>query len=161
MRISKKAFQGLTIKRLDAGRSHAIAGAMARIYFQLSEPPPLGWSYTFTTIWQSLTYPSKCQAGVESDTIWIECVPEEVATYHFGQLEDAVAQTNAMFRQRAQEQAFLAGRNAQSDAELQARLEDLSRTLYPVDELAGDSSEPERLWGSLFLARLRRAFFRA
>ncbi len=148
--------------RLDTKLSHAITETMARIYFKLSEPPPVGWSYIFTTVWQALNYPLKCHAEVEVDkgALWIECVPEDVVTHHIRQLEEAVAQTNATYCEQARRQAFMARRQAESDADFRAKLEDVGRTLYPEPVLVNEVTESERLWGSVFLARMRRAIFR-
>jgi hypothetical protein len=159
MRVSKKALQDLRITGLDTERSHAIAGALVRIYFQLSEPPPLGWSYIFTTVWQAVAYPLKRQAGMEGDAIWIDCIPEEIGTYHIKQLESAVAQANAKYRDGARQQRLKTNRQAELDVQLRSRLEDLSRTLYPVGELAGSSGAAQRFLGSAFLAKLRRFLF--
>ena len=155
----KKSFQDLRITGVDTERSHAVAGAVVRIYFQLSEQPPIGWSYTFTTVWEAMAYPLKRQAGVEGDAIWIECIPEEVETYHGEQLESAVAQANATYRDRARQQALDASRQAELDAQLRSKLRDLSQTLYPADQLAGSCNAPPRFWGSAFLARLRQFLF--
>lgn len=94
---SKKSFQDLRITGLDSERSHAIAGALVRIYFQLSEPPPLGWSYIFTTTWQAARNPLKRQAGMEGDAIWIECIPEEVGASHIEALASTVTGTNVKY----------------------------------------------------------------
>ena len=75
MRVSHtKSFQDLKITGLDTEHSHAIAGAMVRIYFRLSNSPLLGWSYVFATTWSTVDYPLKRPAGVESGTIWIDCI---------------------------------------------------------------------------------------
>lgn len=157
MNSAQKTFRGLTIIRLDTERSYAVNETIARIYFQLSAPPPLGWSYIFTTIWQTMAL--KCHAEVDDGAIWIECVPEQVVTHHIGQLEVAVGQTNAAYCKGAQQQAFIARRQAQAEAQFRARLVDLGRILYPEEAPAYESDEPERLCGSTFLARLRRMFF--
>ena len=159
MRAFKKLFQDLRITRVDADRSHAIPGAMVRVYFQLSEPSPLGWSYMFTTVWQAVTYPAKCPACVEGNPIWIDCRPEDVETHHLAQLERAVAQTNAKYQDAASQQALKASRQAELNAELQLRLNDLNRTLYPSDDLSDRVAPTPRLLGSKHLATLVRLLF--
>ena len=160
MRNSRKSFQDLWITGLDTERSHAIGGALVRIYFQLSTPPPLGWSYMFTTTWQAVEYPLKRQVGVEGDVIWIECIPEELGTHHIEQLESAVAQTNAKYRDGTRQRVLNASRQAELDFQLRSRLEDLRRTLYPADEKARSHEASPRFWSSAFLTRLLRVFSR-
>ena len=153
-----KSFQDLKITGLDTEHSHAIAGAMVRVYFRLSDPPPLGWSYVFATTWSTVDYPLKRPAGVESGTIWIDCIPEEIATHHFEQLQSAVARTNATYRDGARQQAIIASRQAELGAQLRSKLQDVSRTLYPVDGAVAGSAPP-RYWGRAFLAKVRRFLF--
>ncbi len=154
--VSHTPFQAVTIARLDTDRSHAITGEAARVYFQLSGPPPLGWSYIFTTIWQTTAYPAKGQAGVENDALWIDCVPEEVVKHHFGRLTAAVQQANQQYGQKAQQQAFQEGQQAQADTVLRAKLEAVSRTLYPAPNLSESRCEPGSFFGRMFRGRLKR-----
>jgi hypothetical protein len=153
-----KPVQDLKIAGLDTEHSHAIAGGMVRIYFRLSRPPPLGWSYIFTTTWNGVDYPLKRPAGVESDTIWIDCVPEEVGTHHLERLVSAVEQTNATYRYEARQQGIKASRQAELDAQLRSKLLDLNRTLYPADGVV-DTSAPPRFWPGVFLAKLRQFLY--
>jgi len=148
-----KSLRNLALIGLDTERSYAIAGQMVRIYFRLSGPPPLGWSYIFTTIWNEVIYPSKRPAGVESDRIWIDCIPEEVAAYHLERLESAVAQTNARYREGTRQQAFIASHQTELEAQLRSKLQDLSQTLYPEVEPVEHDALPGH-WASAFLAKL-------
>lgn len=135
-----KSFKSLTIVGMDTACCHATKDDLVRVYFKLSEPPPLGWSYIFTTVWRSLEYPLKRQTGVERDAIWLECIPSEVATGHLQQLEEAVAQTCAIYRREAQEQARDQVRRAQLHAELRSKLEALNQSLYPEASPANGGS---------------------
>jgi len=128
----KKSFQSLKIVRLAIESCHATKGDLVRIYFQLSEPPPLGWAYIFTTVWRSMVYPMKRQTGVERDALWIECVPSEIATCHLRQLEYAVAQTSAIYCKEAQEQARDELSRAEQNAQIRLKLEELNQTFYPA-----------------------------
>ncbi len=133
-----KTFRELQIIGLDVNGSHATRDDLVRVYFRLSEPPPLGWAYIFTTVWRSLEYPSKRQIGVDRDTIWIDCRLNEMAACHMRQLEYAVSQTSAIYRHKAQEQAQEAVRQAQLQAQLHSKLVDLSQLLYPEPETQTD-----------------------
>jgi len=156
---SKKSFQDLRITGLDSERSHAIAGALVRIYFQLSEPPPLGWSYIFTTTWQAARNPLKRQAGMEGDAIWIECIPEEVGASHIEALASAVTGTNAKYRDETRQRVLNSRQQAEQDVQLRSRLEDLSRKLYPAKNAKSIEVTP-RFWGSTLIGRLLRIFSR-
>src|SRR5262245_41250155 len=159
MRVAHmKSSQDLELVRLDTECSHPIAGAMVRIYFRLSGPPPLGWPYTFTSVWNEVVYPSKRPAGVEGDRIWIDCVPEEVGTHHLQQLKSAVAQTNARHREGARQQAINASQQAELEAQPRAKLQDLNRTLYP-ESVPLDGNTSPRFLGSAFFGRLWRLLF--
>jgi hypothetical protein len=127
-----KSFQGLKITKLATECCHATKGDLVRIYFQLSEPPPLGWAYVFTTVWRSLANPMKRQVGVERDAIWIDCAPDEVATCHLKELEYAVAQTSTIYCQEARKQASDQAHQAESHAQLRSKLEALNAALYPA-----------------------------
>ena len=151
-----KSLRDLKLIGLDAERSHAIAGGMVRIYFRLSGPPPLGWSYVFMTTWQTLIYPLKRPTGVDGDSIWIDCIPEEVGTHHLERLESAVEQSNKKYREAALLQAIHTSQKLEAEAQLRAKLQDMSQTLYPAD--ASDAAPAPRFWGSVFLGRLRRFF---
>jgi len=134
MHLSTKKFSDLQIVGLAAERCHTIEGSLVRVHFRLSSSPPLGWSYVFTTVWQSVQYALKRPAGVEGDVIWIDCVPEEVGAYHLEQLENAVAKTNDEFRAKAHQQSLDSGRQAQLEAQLRSQIANLNRTLYPAAE---------------------------
>jgi len=125
------SFQGLKLAGLLADRCHPIKGDLVRIYFRLSEPPPLGWSYLFTNVWRGLGLPLKRQAGVDGDAIWIDCIPEEVTASLSNQLEQALRQTDAIYQKKAREQAGDAERQSQLQARLHFKLQELRETLYP------------------------------
>jgi len=144
----KKSFPGLKIVGLPAERCHATKGDLVRVFFQLSDPPPLGWAYIFTSVWRSLAYPRKRPTGVEGDAIWIDCMLEEVATCHWAQLEYAIMQTNAIYLQKAEKQAREEERQSQLSSQLRSKLEALRQTLYP----APPPQVPERS----VIARLKR-----
>ena len=147
-----KSFQSLKIVRMALEACHPTKDDLVRIYFQLSEPPQLGWAYIFTTVWRSLAYPLKRQAGVERDAIWIDCLPDEVTNAHLRHLEYAVAQTSAIYCQEAREQAQDEVRQAEQHAQLRSKLDELSQTLYPaapppVPESSGFAQWLRKLFG--------------
>ncbi len=151
---TEKPFEALRVIGLATDRCHIIDGSIVRVHFRLSGSPPLGWSYTFTTVWQAVEYPHKRPAGVEGDFIWIDCIPEEVGAYHLERLEQAVTQANAEYRAKAVEQALNAERQAQLEAQLRSRLADLNRTLYPTNMPDSGADAKRQSWGSAFIATI-------
>jgi len=130
--LMTKSFQDVKITGLLSERCYVIEGSILRIYLQFSDDPPLGWSYMFSMVWQTVEYPAKRPAGVEGDTLWIECAPKDVKEYHLAELERAVAQTNAYYRD-SQEQRVAAEQQEQEwDSQVQAQLDELGRSLNPV-----------------------------
>ena len=125
------SFQGLAITGLLPELCHPIKGDLVRIYFRLSESPPLGWSYLFTNIWRGLGCPLNRQTGVDGDAIWIDCIPEEVAASLGSRLEQTLRETNAIYQQKAREQAGDLARQLQMQAQLYFKLQALRQTLYP------------------------------
>lgn len=75
--------------------------------------------------------PIKRQTGVEQDAIWIDCVPEEIAKVHQKQLEYAVEQASAIYRQEAKQQAEDQVRQAESHHQFRSKVEKLGQALYP------------------------------
>jgi hypothetical protein len=89
-----RPFQPLILARLVEDRCHLVDGPVARIYFQLSQPPPLGWSHLFNLAWLAVAHSVPRRIGIEGDSLWIECVPSELFT-HLPELEAALDQANA------------------------------------------------------------------
>ena len=129
---------------------------MVRVHLLLSVPPPFGWSYIFSTIWQAVQDPLKPVARVQEDAIWIECNLEEIGTRLFEELEQAVTQTNAQYRQWAREQAVTRGHRVQLESQLRSQLDDLTRTFSPADGLPENSGCGRSGWGAAFIAALSR-----
>ncbi len=142
----------LVLTGLDTERSHSLDGGMVRIFFRLSGPPPLGWSYVFTTTWQTVAYPLKRPTGVGGDSIWIDCIPEEVGMHHLERLKRAVEEANQKYREGVLLQTIQANHQLDAEAELRARLQAMSQTLYPPPPPA------PRVLGSAFLGRLWQSF---
>jgi hypothetical protein len=157
---TETSFEGLRLVGLAADRCHIIEGSMVRVHFRLSSPPPLGWSYIFTTVWQSVQYPQKRPAGVEGDFIWIDCVPAEVRPNHIQKLEQAVARANLEYQSSVQTQVIDAERRTQLDAQLRSQLADLNRALYPAEVSIRSSGIRRRSWVSGFIARIGSLFSR-
>src|SRR6266566_168529 len=55
--VGEGAFQGLRISALLKDRCSVTENGLVRVQLELSEHPPLGWSYIFLTVWQSMDYP--------------------------------------------------------------------------------------------------------
>lgn len=143
----KKPIKNLKIIGILNERCYAVEGNILRIYFRLSSPPPKGWSYRFSTVWQAVRYPGKRPAGIEEDALWIECAPEDVQQYHMGHLERAVAQANADFRSSHYQRAIAEQEEKALTSQSQALLDELSCTLKPAPH-------PSRQGGWGFLRRL-------
>jgi len=156
MRVSNmKSLRDLKLIGLDAERSHAIAGGRVRIFFRLSETPPLGWSYVFMTTWKALD-PSKRPTGVDGDAICIDCIPEEMGPHYLERLEKAVEESNKTYRETALQQAIHTSHKIEADAQLRAKLQQLSQTLYPPTKPV--VSATPRFLGSELLGRLWHFF---
>ena len=134
----KKQFQDLSITGLIGERCYAIEGSILRIHLQISEPPPLGWSYLFTQVWQTVEYPGKRPAGIEDNALWIECAPEEVRGCHLAQLEHALARTNARYREQHQQKEIAAAHQRELSRLTHMKLDELARSFAP----AAQSAEP-------------------
>ena len=70
------------------------------------------------TTWQTLIYPLKRPTGVDGDSIWIDCIPEEVGTHHLERLESAVEQSNKKYREAALLQAIHTSQKLEAEAQL-------------------------------------------
>lgn len=125
-------FQPLAIAGVASERCYSVEGSTFRIYLSLTSPPPPGWSYRFALVWQAMEHSAKRPLGIDGDTIWIECPPEEVRAIHLAELEQAIAIANER-HQRAIEQ---------KEAALERQRELLRQTQAQLDELA-DSFVPE------------------
>jgi hypothetical protein len=152
-----KPFQDLRITGLLSERCYVVEGSILRIYLQFSDTPPLGWSYMFSLVWQAVQYPAKRPAGVEGDTIWIECAPNEVKQYHLAELEGAVAQTNEYYRSSQVESVVAEQQEEELDSQIQAQLDELANSLNPV----GNSSTPLKRSPRLGIGNALRALRRA
>ena len=147
---------GLKIVGLATERCHAVKGPNVRVYFRLSETPPVGWAYIFSIMWQVLQYPLKLQAGVEEGAVWIECNPGEVGPLHLKVLDKVVGQTNQKFRQSAEQKAVNQAQQAEMDVRMRAQLEQLGRTLFP--QSGASQAKPSGARASSLKSRLARLF---
>jgi hypothetical protein len=139
----KKPFQDLQVVGVIEDRCYTVSGMSARIYLKLSQTPPLGWSYIFTTIWRKVQYPMKCEAGMEDGAIWVECPPAEFKQNHLAELERAVAETNQYFHAREQQRVEAARVRQSMDGGTRSRIADLGRTFSPPgDYEAGAEDDP-------------------
>ena len=125
-------FQDLVITGLIGERCYAIEGSILRIHLRLSQAPPLGWSYLFTQIWQTIEYPGKRPAGIEDNALWIECTPEDVRTCHLPQLENALARTNARYRTQHQQKEIAAEHQRELSRMTHLKLDELARSFGPA-----------------------------
>jgi hypothetical protein len=123
-----KPFRDLKIAGVRTKESFVVKGNVVRIYLRLDGNPPLGWSYTFSQVWQVASYPQKAPAGADGDSIWVDCVPNELKALHLTELERAVATTNARFRDWQQEKEAARSKLEGLDSATKTQLDDLGKT---------------------------------
>jgi hypothetical protein len=152
---TRYAFDNLRVVGLATDRCYVIDGSLVRVYFRLSNPPPAGWSYLFSTIWQEGHFSLKRFAGVDGDAIWMDCVPEEIKPEDLKRLGKAVAQANDEYRAKAREQALSAERRGEIEARLHAQLAEWDRVLSSEKR---EARQPLGL--GAWLAKLRSLFKR-
>jgi hypothetical protein len=128
---SEGAFRDLRISALLKDRCSVTQTGLVRIQLELSEHPPLGWSYIFLNVWQAIDDPKRARIGIEEDTLWIETDATEFKTRDFPEVEKAIEQTNAQFRKVLQEQIAAEARREQLDRETLETILGLDLDLIP------------------------------
>lgn len=153
-------FHDLKIAGLDEQRCYRLGTGEVRLYLQLSEKPPVGWSYLFIRAWQSMIHVQERRVGMEDGAIWIECAPAELKSHHLTELESALAQANQQFWSAVERQlnAERSQREAarQMEAELAALAEHWNPPSQPVHEeappRAGSRFQGHRFWQMIWRA---------
>ena len=128
---SDGAFQNLRISALLKDRCSVTEKGLVRIQLELSEHPPLGWSYIFLTVWQASDNPKKARVGIEEDTLWVESEAEEFKDRDFPEIQRAIEETNVRFRGVLQEQIAAEARREQLDRETLETILGLDLDLVP------------------------------
>ena len=128
--VMNQTFQPLIFAGLIEDRCHLVDGPVTRIYFQLSQPPPLGWSHLFNLAWLAMPHSVPRRIGIEGDSIWIECVPSEVLT-HLPELEAAMDQANAGHIAAMQRRDELVRQRQELEAQTRSQLAALAEQLNP------------------------------
>jgi hypothetical protein len=128
---SEAVFRDLRVSALLKARCYVTKAGLVRIQLELSEYPPLGWSYIFLTAWKSMDYPAKALVGIEEDTLWVECDPEAFKERDFPQIQKAMDQTNAQYRTVLQEQIAAEEKREKVDRETLEKILDLDLGLNP------------------------------
>ncbi len=136
--MENRGFQDLRISGLHLERCHVANYPAIRIYLKLSDSPPLGWAYIFTTVWNSTVYDSKPPAGVEDGAIWIECALEELRQFHLTQLEKVLAQANATYQATQLQKVVAVHRQKRLDNQTHALLKEFETSL------SGSANVPTR-----------------
>jgi hypothetical protein len=147
-----KLFRDLEIVEPIRDRCFVLEGNKARIYFRVSEPPPLGWAFTFTQVWKTVEYPLKSPAGMEDGALWIECNPDEVREHHLPELENAVKRTNTRYRLALRDSGGEAWAREQSVIHTQAQIDDLNSSFHPA------SPNASRFSVAAILGKIRHVF---
>jgi hypothetical protein len=153
---SDGAFQDLRISALLKDRCSVTESGMVRIQLELSEHPPLGWSYIFLTVWQAADDPKKARVGIEEDTLWVECDAQEFKERDFPVVEKAIEETNARFRGVLQEQIAAEARREQLDRETLETILGLDLDLTPRPQV-----KRRNRWLRAYLSPLAWAAFSA
>lgn len=158
-------FHDLKITGVIEDRCQVIAGPAVRVYLQLSEMPPVGWSYQFHLAWQAAPHALARRVGIEGDALWIECVPAEVLTHHWRDLESAVARANACYwaacdeRRKAEQHAEKMAQEARAQVAALANILN-PPAVVPNDQRDDADEEPRgRRWRD-WLEQVRRGMFR-
>ena len=106
-----------------------------------------------------MEYPDKRRVGIESDTLWIECAPEEVRDQHLPHLEWALEQANARYGDQRQQKELALERQRELSRQTQMKLDDLARSFAPARPVVPDESwemPPPQTGGSRLANFLRR-----
>jgi len=130
----KAPFQDLRITGLNGELCYPVEGHTLRLYLQLSSPPPLGWAYLLSQVWNAVEYPNKRRVGIESDTLWIECPPDELRTEHLARLELAIDETCERFHAQRQQKQLAIENQRELSRQTQLKLDKLARSFEPVEE---------------------------
>jgi hypothetical protein len=128
---SERAFQALRISALLKDRCYVTESGLVRIQLELSEYPPLGWSYIFLHVWQDVDEPNKARVGIEEDTLWVESEATEFRSRDFPAVQKAIEETNERFRKVLKEQIAAEARREQLDRETLETILGLDLDLTP------------------------------
>jgi len=124
-------FRDLRISALLKDRCCVTGNGLVRIQLELSEHPPLGWSYIFLTVWRQAENPNKARVGIEEDTLWVETEATEFKNHEFPAVQKAIEETNARFRMVLQEQIAGEAKREQLDRETLETILGLDLDLTP------------------------------
>jgi len=128
---SEGVFRDLRISALLKDRCYVSENGLVRIQLELSEHPPLGWSYIFLTVWQQAENPNKARVGIEEDTLWVETDAAEFKNHEFPAVQKAIEETNSRFRAVLQEQIAAEAKREQLDRETLETILGLDLDLIP------------------------------
>jgi hypothetical protein len=143
-------FENINIDGLLNDRCYAVDGPILRLYFKLSSTPPLGWAYLFTQVWHSLDYPDKCRAGMEGDTLWIECAPDEVHEKHMWPLEFVLEQTNERYFREYLQSPINEDGQRELSRQTHMKLDELAKSLRPDGQHAPTKPSKKSPLGKFF-----------
>jgi hypothetical protein len=149
------SFEDVKIKGLLSDRCYVTKAPLARVCFQLSGTPPLGWANMFESVCRDPAQPMKRPVMIEGDLLWVECLAKALNQKHIDSIEEAVAQTNKYFRSGVQQQDDGHKQQSDLDSKTLAQLESLNRRFEP-----GNPSHPNDLPASIgsAFAKFRRLF---
>jgi hypothetical protein len=124
-------FHDLRISALLKDDCYVTQNGLVRVQLELSEYPPLGWSYIFLTVWQATEDPKKARVGIEEDTLWVETEAADFKDHEFPAVQKAIEETNARFRQVLEEQIAAEAKREQLDRETLETILGLDLDLSP------------------------------
>jgi hypothetical protein len=128
---NEREFQQLRISALLKDRCYVTEKGLVRIQLELSEHPPLGWSYIFLNVWQKSEDQKKARVGIEEDTLWVECDAAEFKDHDFPEVQRAIEETNTRFRKALEEQITAETKREQLDRETLETILGLDLDLIP------------------------------
>ena len=117
---------GLDLERTRKSRTYP---GLRNVFLSLSETPPRAWSKFFAASRQHPRHQHWRDAWVEGKAIVVDCVPDEIETYHMADLRFDIENANQRYRECLASAAKRAARERDAQAEERARLEDIGKRL--------------------------------
>ena len=99
------------------------------VYLQLSKTPPPIWTSYFKEARKISRHTHWRHAWVDRKYIVVECVPEEIETYHLNDLKQDVAQANQRCQAYFQRQTLAERQKHVADHHVRERLRDIKGRL--------------------------------
>lgn len=124
----------IRIVGINTDKTRKVGGSEAiyHVYFSLSENPPGAWRSAFGEEWKALgtTRPElRHAAGIDGEFLFVECSLGEVAEVLFPALKQAVATTNASYRNHVRQEERERTRKETAWKDERKLVEEMARSL--------------------------------